>query len=258
VCSTRRVEAWSFPSAARQLDMRTKWQASPTSEGVFEGRDRATKYGVTASPTQTTSYTQGTVVNYKFTATDGFSTPYVTLDSNVAQASGTVTMDAVHSLTALLHNEPGYQAPDFSGQTAGGQTIRLSDYSGKVVLIDFSEKTCPGSIAEAPSLRTHYSKYHSRGLEILTVLVQCPGLHNCPTNQVAAASDLSAWTQTYSLPFPVVTDQSHATTLFNWTVSTSTPDFPAGYIVDAGGTIRYRFRGYNEADLSAALATLFP
>jgi catalase-peroxidase len=24
------------------LDMKTKWQASPTSEGVFEGRDRAT------------------------------------------------------------------------------------------------------------------------------------------------------------------------------------------------------------------------
>jgi hypothetical protein len=34
------------------------------------------------------------------------------------------------------------------------------------VLVDFSEQTCPGSIAEAPALRSHYNAYHSRGLEV--------------------------------------------------------------------------------------------
>ncbi|HEY7389582.1 MAG TPA: peroxidase family protein, partial [Bryobacteraceae bacterium] len=39
---TKRTETLTNDFFVNLLDMNTKWQASPTSEGVFEGRDRAT------------------------------------------------------------------------------------------------------------------------------------------------------------------------------------------------------------------------
>jgi catalase-peroxidase len=39
---TKRPEALTNDFFVNLLEMNTKWQASPTSEGVFEGRDRAT------------------------------------------------------------------------------------------------------------------------------------------------------------------------------------------------------------------------
>jgi len=33
--------------------------------------------------------------------------------------------------------KPGIVAPDFTGRTIGGHEFKLSDYRGKVVLLDF-------------------------------------------------------------------------------------------------------------------------
>jgi hypothetical protein len=56
--------------------------------------------GVTGAPATTTSYPQGTVVNYTYALQTGYTTLQVTLDGTAVAPSGTVTMNGAHTLAA--------------------------------------------------------------------------------------------------------------------------------------------------------------
>ncbi|HEY5382369.1 MAG TPA: TlpA disulfide reductase family protein [Acidobacteriaceae bacterium] len=64
---------------------------------------------------------------------------------------------------------PGATLPDFSFQTFNGRTLKLSDVKGRVILLDFWATWCEACIADLPSQKAVYAKYHARGLEILSL-----------------------------------------------------------------------------------------
>lgn len=216
------------------------------------------RLGVVSTPAQTTSYPQGTAVNYRFVTKDGTADVFVTMDGTRVSPSGTVTMDRTHVFRAAVDTEAGAQALDFSGQTWDGRTVRLSDYRGKVVFVDFSAITCEASTIQAPALRGYYNTYHARGLEIITVLEDCPALHDCPASQLPTSDQLKAWQQAYSLPFPVISDPGNLTRVFNYSEKEKVSSFPSNYLIDGAGVIRYRFTGFQDAAIKAALAALLP
>jgi hypothetical protein len=47
--------------------------------------------------------------------------------------------------------EPGAQAPDFTGTTAGGEKVSLSDFSGQTVILEWTNDGCP-------FVQKHYSE----------------------------------------------------------------------------------------------------
>jgi len=60
-------------------------------------------------------------------------------------------------------------APDFSLRDLNGQTLRLSDYRGKVVLLNFWATFCSPCRREMPALEALWHDYRGQGLIVLAV-----------------------------------------------------------------------------------------
>lgn len=74
-------------------------------------------------------------------------------------------------LVALPPTVLGQQAkaPSLTLKSIEGSTIRLSDYQGKVVLINFWATWCPPCRAEMPELVRLQQEYGKRGLQIIGI-----------------------------------------------------------------------------------------
>ena len=78
----------------------------------------------------------------------------------------------------MTHLNVGDQAPDFSGENEKGETISLSDYAGKKLILFFYPKdNTPGCTAEACNLRDNYSELQEKGFELLGVSPDSPKKH---------------------------------------------------------------------------------
>jgi peroxiredoxin len=67
--------------------------------------------------------------------------------------------------------EPGYRmiAPDFTLRDATGRVVTLSDFRGKVVLLNFWATWCVPCSAEVPLFVEFQQEYRDRGFEVLGV-----------------------------------------------------------------------------------------
>jgi len=63
------------------------------------------------------------------------------------------------------------KAADFLAHDIGGQEVRLSDYSGRVVLINFWATWCGPCRMEIPELKELRKKYGDMGFEVLGVSI---------------------------------------------------------------------------------------
>ena len=75
-----------------------------------------------------------------------------------------------HFRARLLRlNMLGKQAPEIAGRDLEGDEIKLSDYRGKVVLVDFWATWCPPCLAAVPQLQALQAKYPDDEFVILGV-----------------------------------------------------------------------------------------
>jgi len=69
----------------------------------------------------------------------------------------------------------GAQAPDFQAPDTSGNPVRLADYRGKYVLIDFWASWCGPCREENPIVVEAYNKYKNKNFDILSVSLDQPG-----------------------------------------------------------------------------------
>lgn len=74
-----------------------------------------------------------------------------------------------HGSVNLVGDVKGVQAPDFSLLTLDGQKVKLSDYRGKAVLLNFWATWCPPCKVEMPWFVDLQKQYGKDGLVILGV-----------------------------------------------------------------------------------------
>lgn len=60
-------------------------------------------------------------------------------------------------------------APDFSMENIKGDSISLSDYKGKVILLDFWASWCKPCRLANPQMVALYEEFHEKGLEIISI-----------------------------------------------------------------------------------------
>jgi len=61
---------------------------------------------------------------------------------------------------------------DFTLTSIDGEPLKLSDYQGKVVLVNFWATWCGPCVVETPSLVRIYNKYKDRGFAVIGVAMQ--------------------------------------------------------------------------------------
>ena len=89
-----------------------------------------------------------------------------------------LTLESIPAEVALKDYEPykepdplpeGSLAPDWSLPTLTGDTIRLADLKGKVVLLDFFYKSCAPCCAALPVLQSLHEKYKDKGFMMIGI-----------------------------------------------------------------------------------------
>ena len=91
----------------------------------------------------------------------------------------------------------GDKAPNFEAKDNQGIVRKLSDYSGKKLVIFFYPKaSTPGCTAEACNLRDHYQTFKAQGYEIIGVSAD-------------SEKRQQNFVLKHELPFPLLVDQDH-------------------------------------------------
>jgi peroxiredoxin len=102
---------------------------------------------------------------------DKYANVYKALDAGLSKKFPSDTgIKMFHmSVARLLSTAVGQEAPDIRMPSPEGKEISLSDFRGKVVLIDFWASWCGPCRREMPSVVAAYKEYKDKGFEIFGV-----------------------------------------------------------------------------------------
>jgi peroxiredoxin len=75
----------------------------------------------------------------------------------------------------LIRPSRAQAAKDFSVPTPNGKTLRLADYRGKVVFLNFWATWCPPCREEMPAMERLYQRYKDKGFVVLAVSMDSEG-----------------------------------------------------------------------------------
>jgi len=117
-------------------------------------------------------------------------------------------------------------APDFQLQNLDGQSITLSDFRGKPVVVNFWATWCGPCAFEMPFVQEIYDERSGEGLIVLAI------------NVGESASEVEQFMQNHDLSIPVLLDTDRAV---SWQYNIRA--FPTTFFIDKDGIIQDKVIG---------------
>jgi peroxiredoxin len=124
----------------------------------------------------------------------------------------------------------GTAAPDFSLPDLDGHSVSLSDFKGKVVVINFWATWCPPCRAETPDFVRMQAKYRARGLEFVGLSLDAGGVR-----------DVRPFADEYNVNYPMLVADDRVARAYGGIVF-----LPTSFVVDRQGKIVKRYEGYTD------------
>ena len=113
-------------------------------------------------------------------------------------------------------------APDFTLETLDGKQAKLSDYKGKVVMVNFWASWCQPCREEMPYVEKAYETYKGQGLVVLGVNLK---EKNVP---------IQGFADQFGLTFPILMDREGTVAVDQYKVK----PIPTTFFIDKQGVLR--------------------
>lgn len=160
---------------------------------------------------------------------DCLSGDYV-IEENVDNNEEAIDSNAVNSITGLANTvdlgdldiglQIGNIAPDFETTDLAGETVRLSDYRGEIVLLNFWYTTCGPCRIEMPEFQETFTENSDNNFTIVAV------------NREESIDEITDFTDDLGLTFPILLDESgQIQEQYN------VIGYPRSYLLDENGII---------------------
>jgi peroxiredoxin len=117
-------------------------------------------------------------------------------------------------------------APQFTLTDIGGRPVSLSNYRGKVVILDFWAPWCPPCRREIPDFIVLQNQYASQGLQVIGIGLDQP-------------NNVASFVQQQGINYPVVVGDDAISSLYG-----GVSGIPTTFIIDKQGNIKNRFVGF--------------
>lgn len=132
----------------------------------------------------------------------------------------------------------GQKPPGIQLTTLDNKLFKLTDYKGKIVILNFWATWCPPCKAEMPDMQTFYDKHKDEGVEVIAVNL---------TSAEKSKEDVQKFIDEYKIEFTIPLDQTGAIGQQYEAYS-----IPSSFIIDRTGTIRQRVIGPMSYDWMAS------
>ena len=132
--------------------------------------------------------------------------------------------------------EIGQKAPEFSLSDINGKTASLSDFKGKVIILDFFATWCPPCRKEVPDFVELQKSYGDKEFAMIGIAL-------------VKAADARAFADKMNMNYPVLVDDGKVSNLYGPIRS-----IPTTFVLDKNGNIVKMYIGYRaksafEADI---------
>jgi peroxiredoxin len=186
----------------------------------------------------------GIILHHTYETAGTYEATLLIIDEDGKSATDSLTL-TVNDLGPQEGTQIGNTAPDFEGHTTVGGTMRLSDYRGSVVILDFWGSWCTPCQNSMPHFDDLATRYSEQGLVIVVVSTD---ISEQDTIDFLASKGL---TQFVSVWEPGGKHGNFIDLLYG-----DVAYYPTTYVLDRQGVIRFISIGYPGTLTDAMLESL--